>query len=261
MKKRTTTSVALTVLAIAALSYHLAAKGSHASADTEGAFASANRAFAEESYAEAIAGYTGMIESGQHSAAIYHNLALAHHRTGSFGDAILNYERAAKLDPRAPDIRANLRRARKDSTTIEAPVPTREKIANSISPNGWSAMAASGIFALGLLAVGRSTRLLDWPKNTMRTAMAIAIAAVAIPVVALAVQHEANGDRAIITGPDTNLRVSPFDLAKSVTSLAPGKAVRILPEQHGDYYLAELEVGQQGWIKATEFGFSNITKK
>jgi tetratricopeptide (TPR) repeat protein len=264
MKKRTTTIVAMAVLAvmaIAALSYHLAARGKHASAETEEAFASANRAVTEENYTEAIAGFSSLIESGQHGAATYYNLALAHHRAGNFGDAIVNYERAASLDPRATDIRANLGRARKDSATVEAPAPTREKLAKSLSTNGWNAMAASGFFALGLLAVGRTTRLLDWPKNAMRSAVAIAIAALAIPLAALVVQHEANADRAIVTGADTSLRVSPFDLAKPVTSLAPGKAVRILPEQHGDYHLAQLETGQKGWVKRTEFGFPNITAK
>ena len=261
MNKKITTIITLAVMAIAALSYHLAARGKHASADTEEAFASANRAVTEENYAEAIVGFASLIESGQHSAATYHNLALAHHRAGNFGDAIVNYERAASLDPRAADLRANLERARKDSATVEAPAPTHEKLARSFSTNGWSVMAASGFFALGLLAVGRTTRLLDWPKSAMRSAAAIAIAAVAIPVAALVIQHEASAGRAIVTGADTSLRVSPFDLAKPVTSLAPGKAVRILPEQHGDYHLAQLETGQKGWVKRSEFGFPNITAK
>jgi tetratricopeptide (TPR) repeat protein len=263
MNHKVTTFITLAVMAIVALSYHLAARGKDASADTEETFASANRAVAEENYAEAIAGFASLIESGQHCAATYHNLALAHHRAGNFGDAILNYERAASLDPRAADIHVNLERARKDSATVEAPAPTHEKLANSLSTNGWSVMAASGFFALGLLAVGRTTRLLEreWPKNTMRCAVAIAITAVAIPLAALVVQHEANANRAIVTGADTSLRVSPFDLAKPVTSLAPGKAVRILPEQHGDYHLAQLETGQKGWVKRTEFGFPNITAK
>jgi tetratricopeptide (TPR) repeat protein len=252
MNHKVTTFITLAVMAIVALSYHLAARGKDASADTEETFASANRAVAEENYAEAIAGFASLIESGQHSAATYHNLALAHHRAGNFGDAILNYERAASLDPRAADIHANLERARKDSATVEAPAPTHEKLAKSLSTNGWSVMAASGFFALGLLAVGRTTRLLDWPKNAMRSAVAIAIAALAIPLAALVVQHEGNADRAIVTGADTSLRVSPFDLAKSVTSLAPGKAVSILPEQHGDYHLAQLETGQKGWVKRTD---------
>ena len=264
MKKRTTNIVALaalSVLAIAAFSYHMAAKGRSATADTEQAFASASRAADEGNYADAVAGYESLVEDGQHSAATYYNLAVTHHRAGDLGDAIVNYERAASLDPRAADIRANLERARKDAATGEAPVPTHEKLAGALSANGWSVIAASGFLALALIAVGRTTRLLDWPKNTFRSAVVIGIVAVAVPVAALVVQHGAKSDRAIVTGLGTSLRVSPFDLAKPVTELAPGRAVRLLPEQHGGYQLAQLETGQKGWVKASEIELPNITAK
>ena len=249
------------IMAAVALSYHFAASGKQASAESENTFASANQAVEEENYTEAIDGYSSLIEAGQHSAASYHNLAVAHHRSGDLGRAILNYEKAAKLDPRAPDIRANLARARKDSATLEAPAPGYERIANALSSNAWSAIAASGLSALGLLAVGRAIRLLDWPTRAIRAAVTVALAAVALPVAALAVQHRASEGRAIVTGADTSLRVSPFDLAKTVTELTPGKVIRILPETHGSFHLAQLETGEKGWVKASEFENTNITEK
>jgi len=261
MKFKLTCILPVAIMAVAALSYHLAALGKQASAESENAFASAKRAVEEENYADAIDGYSSLIESGQHSAASYHNLAVAHHRSGDLGRAILNYERAAKLDPRASDIRANLERARKDSAILEAPAPGYERMANSLSPNAWSAIAASGLFALGLIAVGRAMRLLDWPSRAIRASATIAVAAVTLPAAALAVQHRASEGRAIVTSADTSLRVSPFDLAKTVTGLKPGKAIHILPEKHGDFHLAQLESGQKGWVKASEFENTNITAK
>ncbi|MGI9242593.1 MAG: tetratricopeptide repeat protein [Verrucomicrobiales bacterium] len=261
MKPKITTIIPIAALTVAMAGYFSAASGKRTSTESATAFASANRAVEEKDYPQAIEGYSDLIESGQYSASGYHNLALAHHRNGDIGRAVLNYERASRLDPRASDIQTNLEQAYKDGSITKAPRPRHQRMADSLSPNGWSAIAASGLFALGLLAVGRATRLIDWPVRAMRASAAVATAAIAIPAAALAVQHRADAGRAIVTGAGTHLRVSPFVLAQPVTDLAPGRTIRILPETHGSFHLAQLETGQHGWVEASDFETTNITTK
>ena len=261
MKTKLTTIVPVAALAVAMFGYYAVATGKRASAESEAAFTNANQAAEEGNYPQAIEGYSELIEGGQYSASGYHNLALAHQRNGDIGRAVLNYERAARLDPRASDIKVNLEQAYKDGAIPEASRPGYQRMADSLSPNGWSAIAASGLFALGVLAVGRATRLIDWPSGTTRASTAIALAAVVIPAAALAAQHRADAGRAIVTAAEAHLRVSPFDLAQPVADLQPGSTIRILPERHTSFHLAQLETGQRGWVEASDFETTNITAK
>ena len=75
-------------------------------------FAKANQEFAQGHFKEAITGYEGLVRAGQWSANIFYDLGNAYFRTGNFGRAILNYERALALDRHHPEATANLQIAR-----------------------------------------------------------------------------------------------------------------------------------------------------
>ena len=263
MKKSINTIAVAAAILAAAVAYTLACAGKPAGESTKESFAQASSEISAGNFDEAIGRLSELIETGEPSAGTYYNLGVAQHRAGLPGQAILNYERAAALDPNAADIRANLERARKDSAIVETPAPLQLRLAKLLSASSWSAVGATGFFALGLLAIGRALRLIAWPKSAMRAAAAAAILATTAPAAALAVQHNDGRARAIVTAADASLRVSPFEASKSITSLTPGRSLRILPEkQHGRYRLAKLDSGQSGWVKDNEFSRpSPITTK
>ena len=74
----------------------------------ESLFAEGNRLYQEGDFAAAAASYGAVIEGGFESAEVYYNLGNAHFRLGETARAVLNYRRAARLDPGNDDIRANL---------------------------------------------------------------------------------------------------------------------------------------------------------
>ena len=76
--------------------------------DQESLFAEGNRLYQEGDFAAAAASYGAVVESGFESAEVYYNLGNAHFRLGETARAVLNYSRAARLDPANDDIRANL---------------------------------------------------------------------------------------------------------------------------------------------------------
>jgi tetratricopeptide (TPR) repeat protein len=84
-----------------------AARGAAASSPQE-KFAAGNAAYDRGGYLEAITLYEGLLSSGLSSAALQYNLGNALFKAGRLGEAILAYERARRLDPRDPDIQANL---------------------------------------------------------------------------------------------------------------------------------------------------------
>ena len=69
---------------------------------------SANAAYAKNSFTEAIKLYTSILKSNQ-SAAIYYNLGNAYYKSNNMAFAILNYERAKKINPNDEDINFNLK--------------------------------------------------------------------------------------------------------------------------------------------------------
>ena len=74
----------------------------------EALFDEGNRLYQEGDFVGAADRYTAVLEGGFESAEVYYNLGNAHFRLGEIGRAVLNYERAARLNPRGEDIQANL---------------------------------------------------------------------------------------------------------------------------------------------------------
>ena len=79
---------------------------------TEDSLLQANRLYEQEKYDQAILVYQELIQTGVHDAVVYYNLGNACYKSDHIGCAVLNYRRAQRLQPRDPDIRANLTLAR-----------------------------------------------------------------------------------------------------------------------------------------------------
>ena len=115
----------------------------------------ADSAYAAEKYEEAIPIYMALLKEGEH-ADIYYNLGNCYYKTDRLALAILNYERAALLDPGSSDVRFNLELAR--SKTIDKITPESEmffvtwykNIIDMMSMDGW---ARTGIVAFVLACV------------------------------------------------------------------------------------------------------------
>lgn len=82
--------------------------------DTD-AISVANQLYSAGNYSEAAQIYEQLLSKGVSSSSLYYNLGNAYFIQGDLGRAILNYQRAARLNPRDPDINANLRFAREQA--------------------------------------------------------------------------------------------------------------------------------------------------
>src|SRR5881296_4594615 len=116
-------------------------------ADVE--FAKANQEYAQGHFKEAIANYETLIRDGQWSANIFYDLGNAYFRTGDFGRAILNYERALALDRHHPEATANLQIARDEGRALELQPSRLERYLQFAGINQYS-VAAAIAFWLGI---------------------------------------------------------------------------------------------------------------
>jgi len=112
MKWRWIALAVLTILAVAAT----IGSGWPAAAPEGGTpdelFTAGNSAYEEERYADAVAAYQKILGFGVTDPRVLYNLGNAYFRLGRLGPAILNYERALRLDPSDREARDNLELSR-----------------------------------------------------------------------------------------------------------------------------------------------------
>jgi hypothetical protein len=72
----------------------------------------ANQLYDGGNLGEAVEIYEQLIAQGVNDSVVFYNLGNAYYRLGDLGRAVTNYSRAAQLNPRDPDIKANLDLAR-----------------------------------------------------------------------------------------------------------------------------------------------------
>src|SRR5213080_2764532 len=128
-------------------------------AQSDADFPKANQEFAQGHFKEAISGYEALIRARQWSANVFYDLGNAYFRTGDFGRAILNYERALALERHHAEATANLQIARDEAHALELRPGWPERYLQFASVNQYSIAAAvafwMAVFALVMLIFAR----------------------------------------------------------------------------------------------------------
>ena len=222
---------------------------SSAFAQLDSDFAKANQDYAQGNFKEAISGYETLVGSGQWSANLFYDLGNAYFRTGDFGRAILNYERALVLERHHPEATANLQIARDEARALEMQQSWPERYLQFASINQYS-IAAAVVFWVGVFCIVR----LIFARR--RSAATIALSILSLFIFAIAALATYGLDRgskgralAIVTGQDVQARLATADTANSVLALPPGSEVKILSTR-GDWIYAVLPNNLRGWLPA-----------
>src|SRR5438034_1858696 len=121
-------------------------------AQSDAEFMRANQAYAQGHFKEAIGSYEALVRAGRWNANLFYDLGNAYFRTGDFGRAILNYERALALDRHHPEATANLQIARDESRALELQPTRLERYLHFTSINQYS-IAAAIAFWLGIFGI------------------------------------------------------------------------------------------------------------
>src|ERR1044071_8928871 len=205
MKKRIGSWIILGALAVLCLGV----TGARAEADP--IFAKANQAFAEGRFQEAVDGYQNVVRSGRWSANLFYDLGNAWFRTGNFGQAILNYERALALDAHHPEAEANLVLAREEARALELRKNWIDRYLEAGTTTQYSIAAALAFW----VALFFTTRLFLSQRRSAGQVVLIAFSILVLSGALFALYTTENGPRgsafAIVTGDKIEARLATAD--------------------------------------------------
>ena len=225
---------------------------------------SANNAYVEGLWEDAISGYDMIAGLGLESAALYCNTGNAYFKSGNISKAILNYERALKLDPSYEDARYNLELSNNMIQDRIDPVPDfilkvwAKDLCWLMDSDGW-AVAFIIMFALMLAMI--LLFVLSPSVAGRRTGFFTGIVFLLLAVMSLSFSlwqknDYMKADKAIVMRPVSSVKSSPSsEASQDLFVLHEGTKVDIL-DQVGSWSNVELADGRQGWIRT--FDIENI---
>ncbi|MGD9763675.1 MAG: BatD family protein [Candidatus Binatia bacterium] len=227
----------------------------YAEAPPEAEFFAGNQAYADGRYADAVRAYEAVRDAGWESGALFFNLGNAYMKNGELGRGLANYERAARLLPRDPDVAANLSFAREQAQLEEPAAPLWRRIIAPLAARATGAELASA-FLIAWLAL--------WAALALRYAVgrrrggALGYVAAAASVLALAiglsfgrrmVEIESASRAVVIANEDLPARFEPSATGTEHFIVTPGAGVDVLETRNGWLQVRRAD-GRRGWLPA-----------
>lgn len=203
-------------------------------------------------YERAAVLFEGLVKAGHSSASIYYNLGTCYYQMDELGKAILNYERAALLQPGNPNIKQNLRLARNKvaGEPIAWPVFSTWVLWGSfrgmLSPNVWAVIGLAACWAaLGCwLLARRAARPLSWQLISGFMVFAALLSWASAWSGARALSSEFS----IAMPKEVEVLVGPDPQSGVLSTVYEGWKLRRL-DRIGEWVKVELPDGQEGWLK------------
>ena len=215
---------------------------------TEDYFEGANKLYEEGKFAEAASEYQKVLQSGQTSVALWFNLGNAFFKSGQIGRALAAYRTGEQLDPRDPDLRANLQFARNQVQGPTLPPGRWQRWLGRLTLNEWTLLAAAAVWlVLILLAV------LQWRprlKGALRAyIIPLAGMAVLLCTCVIAALRQSRFTRvAIVTARDVAAHNGPFAESATAFTVHDGAELQVL-DQKDDWLQVTAGPHRIGWLR------------
>ena len=261
MKRKPSSSAASAVLALLLLALPAGSVRAADNAYADSLWTAGVTAYQDGRWTDALAAFEALTATGTESAQLYYNLGNAAYKAGEIPQAILNYERALKVDPSFDDARVNLEFV---NTRIQDKIDVIpefflkawvRKLCYALGSNAWAWLSlllfAGALSLLLLFLLGRTA-------SARRTGFFGAIVAALLFAGALGFalwqhRHYVRADSAIVMRPVSSVKSSPSagTSSKDLFVLHEGTKVGVL-DVVGDWCNISLSDGRQGWIPTTD---------
>ena len=215
-------------------------------------------AYSQKRFKDALDIYESLIEEGGGTVELHYNLANAAYRMNMLGKAILNYERALRLDPSDEDVKANLEFVR---TKIKDEIPETYEffivawfrdLANLAGADAW---AVTGVVSF-VLTLAAGFFLLFGRRRGMRIfAIAVVVLSLFVTIfanIAAYTVYESMNDKgaAIVIKEEVSLKSTPDNSGTVLIKVHEGRKVKVVDDTMRGWKEIELENGKIGWVQS-----------
>lgn len=228
-------------------------------AQNETLFEEANTLYNEGKYGEAIDKYTAILETKNHSAPLYFNLANANYKLNNIAPSIFYYEKALQLSPDDSDIRNNIAFAR--NMTIDAidtiPEGGLNKLlkntTNTFSFDNWAKISVALVFCFVILFL-----IYYFAFSSIRKRFAFIgslLSLFLLFVSLLFAFHKYNLDKidnpAIVFAQESKVKSEPNLRSEESFRLHEGTKVQVL-DTVNNWKKIKLSDGKTGWVSSDD---------
>ena len=228
-------------------------------AQNQALFEKANALYNAGKYAEAIDNYTVVLETGNHSADLYYNLANAHYKLNNIAPSIYYYEKALLLNPNDADIKNNMAFAKNMTIDAIEIVPDvgfsrlLNTTTNKLTFDTWAKISVALVFCFVILFLAY---YFAYSTLYKRLTFISSIAALVLVFVTLAFAfHKYNLDKndnpAIVFSQESKVRSNPNSRSEESFRLHEGTKVQVV-ETYNDWKKIKLADGKEGWVISTD---------
>ncbi|TCK68025.1 tetratricopeptide repeat protein [Winogradskyella wandonensis] len=228
-------------------------------AQNDARFNEGNALYNQGKYAEAIKKYEAILETEEHSAALYYNLANAHYKLNNIAPSIFYYEKAKQLSPNDKEIQNNIGFAKNMTVDAIDEVPEVgfsrifNNLVNTFSSDTWSKIAISGVLLFVFLFL-----MYHFSEATTqkRVAFIVSAAGIFIAGFSLVMAFQKNSlqkkdNPAIVFAQETRVKANPNKTSEEVFRLHEGTKVQVL-ETYNNWYKIEIADKTTGWIPLSD---------
>ena len=228
----------------------------------------ADSAYSHERYSDAVALYTQSLCREGRTATTYYNLANAYYRANDLGHAVINYERALRIDPSNEDARVNLefvneRIQDKPEDDTSYLTLLHRSIVRFTSPDSWAYLA---IIAFMLLLGAVALYIFAGNVTLRKVGFFGGIAMLVITVYVAVVSYDSASaisrtDEAVVIVPTTMLNSVPR-AAKANEKVVPiheGTKIIIVDSiatpddpESPMWYDVKINNSTRAWVRATD---------
>ncbi len=234
--------------------------GSLFSQDVKVLLQQGNEAFQNKNYTEAVKKYEQVLEIGFESPGLYYNLGNSYFRINEIGRAVLNYERALKLEPTDEDAQYNLRIAKARTVDKIQDVPKLFfvewwiNIVTALSVSEWAKVALF-IYLILLITIG--IFFLIRRRNVQKISFFSGSAVFMILVVSLIflfarLNYDASTDYGVLLKSAESAKISPDENSGDVFVIHEGMKFEI-EDTLSDWTKIKLPDGKVGWLPKDSF--------
>lgn len=221
----------------------------------EALFEQGNNQYRDGNYEAAISAWETVLESGEHSTALYFNLGNAYFKIESLAESIYFYEKALQLAPADAEIRNNLAIAQNNTVDIIEPLPKNlfntwvSDTSQLYSYDGWAIAAVIFVLLFSLLFI-----LYYFARASSRKRIYFSGSLLTLFISLLSVffafknyNSVVNQRAGIVFANSTQVRSEPVMRSEVSFTLHEGTKVKIINEVD-DWKRIKLADGKEGWM-------------